>query len=140
MYECKPLDTGSNLVGGLDGLTHSVNVSSTTSQAVPSGDGYELEARLSGATLTGTKIIQTVNGVAQFRDLTLVSQEPSGERIPGQDSTLTFGSPSRGVSGTDKLYRLQFAANLPGLATTVRAFSISMLEAGAYTRPLFSST
>lgn len=106
------LDAGNNLVGGLDGLTHIINVSSTTSK---------LEERLTGATLVGNTSVGTVNGIAEFRDVKLVSQEPSGERAPGQTSTLTFGSPSRGVSGTDNLYRLQFTSQLPG-------FSISKLE------------
>lgn len=121
------LDAGNNLIGGLDGLTHIINVSSTTNQMELNGGG-RLEERVNGATLAGNKSVGTVNGIAEFRDLRLVSEEPNGERAPGKTSTLTFGSASRGVSGTEKLYRLQFSAQLPGLSTHVLAFSISKLE------------
>lgn len=117
------LDAGDNLVVGHDSSTHVINVTSTMTNGV---GGYE--ERSTGATLVGNTSIGTVKGIAEFRDLQLVSQEPTGERIPGQTSTLAFGSPSRGVNGTDKLYWLQFTSQLPGLTSSVHAFSFSHLE------------
>ena len=121
------LDDGNNLVGGLDGMTHVINVSSTSTQYQQNGGG-RYEERSTGATLVGTKSVGTVNGIAEFRDLKLVSQEPNGVRVPGEANTLTFGSASRGALGNDKLYRLQFTSQLPGLAPNVYAFSVSKLE------------
>lgn len=121
------LDAGANLIGGIDGLTHVINVSSTTNQLQVNG-GSKFESRATGATFTGNMSMTTMNGIAEFRDLKLVSQTQSGKRVPGMTSTLTFGSPSRGVSGVDELYNLQFSSQLPGLAVDVQAFAISKLK------------
>ena len=92
------LDAGSNQIGDLDGSSHAVHVVSTTSQTKFNGalGADMLEARVTGARLSGSKKVESMNGTATFYDLKFVNQEPTGTRSPGSDSTLTFGSSSQG--------------------------------------------
>ena len=118
------LDAGSNQIGDLDGSSHAVHVVSTTSQTKFNGalGADMLEERVTGARLSGSKKVESMNGTATFYDLKLVNQEPTGTRSPGSDSTLTFGSSSQGF------YRLQFHARLPGLQEGSYALAVSKLE------------
>ena len=121
------MDAGNNRVGSLDGSSHAITVRSTTNTLSGILVGM-LEDRLNGADLVGSQTMWTVNGIAEFRDLRLVSQEPTGVRAPGVTSNLTFGYPSRGYHGEDDIYWLQFSASLPGLASDDYAFSIAVLQ------------
>eukprot|EP00982_Pelagococcus_subviridis_P009061 30897-Pelagococcus_subviridis.AAC.23 len=120
-------DAGANFVGDLDSLSHFISVSSTTSQLKHNGGGL-LEERLTGAELVGKRTSGSLSGTAEFHDLSLTSQKPSGDRIPGVASTLRFGTASRGNSGTDEIYILQFFAELPSLASGAIATSASKLK------------
>ena len=106
------LDAAGNQVHAHDGLRHSIVVRSTTNNT-ESGHDKILENRTTGALLTGTTVVFSTDGVAIFNNLHLLSQSDS---------------PTRGESGEDGMYWLQFDASLPGLLADTRAYSTSLLK------------
>ena len=86
----------------------------------------------SGATLKGT-VTQTMmdinDGKLQFIDLTLDSAAPSGERLPNQNTDITYGDPSRGPHGTDYKYLVQFSTSFDGNTAYAHA-AVEMWNSG----------
>ena len=128
------VDAGGNKLLGLDGGGHSISAELVTTETHSNGTHI---ARSSGATLKGT-VTQTMmdinDGKLQFIDLTLDSAAPSGERLPNQNTDITYGDPSRGPHGTDYKYLVQFSTSFDGNTAYAHAAVEMRLGIAVYLR------
>ena len=128
------VDAGGNKLLGLDSGGHSISAELVTTKTHSNGTHI---ARSSGAILKGT-VTQTMmdinSGKLQFIDLTLDSAAPSGERLPNQNTDITYGDPSRGPHGTDNKYLVQLSTILGGNTAYVHAAVEMRLGIAVYLR------
>ena len=100
------IDAGGNGLETLDTVSHTV-VATVVSTEVDS-NGVHVP-RPTGAFLGGTTSKDSSAGFVKFLDLSLDSAAPSGARVPGAGTDVTYGDASLGDHGTDVKYIVQFS-------------------------------